>query len=76
VTSGEVNISHSLARPENDQEVQSMEDNQIQTSPDPTQVKIQTQKDQMCIKTPETDQQDNSTEGGGGAEQETAGSPK
>jgi hypothetical protein len=39
-----------------------MEDNQIQTSPYPTQVKIQTQKDQTCIETSETDQQNNSTE--------------
>jgi hypothetical protein len=31
-----------------------MEDNQSQTSPYPTQVKIQTQKNQTCIETPET----------------------
>ncbi len=61
-TNCEVNISHRLARRENDQEGQSMEDKQTKTSPYPTQVKIQTQKDQTCIKMPETDQQDNNTE--------------
>ncbi len=61
-TNCEVNISHRLARWENDQEGQSVEDKQTKTSPYPTQVKIQTQKDQTCIKTPETDQQDNTEE--------------
>ncbi len=39
-----------------------MEDKQTKTSPYLTQVKIQTHKDQTCIKTPETDQQVNNTE--------------
>jgi hypothetical protein len=58
-----VKISHSLERPDNDNEGQSMEENQIQTSPYPTQVKIQTQKDQMCIETSETGKKDISTVG-------------
>jgi hypothetical protein len=40
-----------------------MEDNQIQTSPYTSRVKIQTQKDQTCIEIPKTDIKNISAEG-------------
>jgi hypothetical protein len=58
-----VKISHSLARPDPDHKGQSMEDNQIRTSPYSNQVKLQTQKDQTCIETSETGKKDISTVG-------------
>jgi hypothetical protein len=53
-----VKISHSSGRPDINPEGQSMEDNQIQTSPYPTQVKIQKQKGQTYGEIYTTDKQD------------------